>query len=237
MYTSMVDKYEAKKYVASIIGEQYIIPTLNCWDRFDDISFDSLPNQFVLKCTHDSGGLVIVKDKSKIDKKAVKKKIEKSLKRNYYWSGREWPYKNVKPKIIAEKYLTQLGDKGLIDYKFFCFNGDPKFVYISKGLDYHPTAQISFYDLNGSEMPFHRNDYKPFHNATLPENFSEMIAVAKKLSQNIGCSFVRIDLYSVVSKIYFSEITFSPCGGYIPFEPKSADLEVGKLLDLGANCK
>ena len=119
-YTVMVDKYAAKQYVADRIGEQYIIPTLGVWENFDDIDFESLPNQFVLKCTHDSGGLVVYKDKSKLDKAAAKEKIEKSLKRNYYWSGREWPYKNVPPRIIAEKYMTDnCYSDDFTDYKFF----------------------------------------------------------------------------------------------------------------------
>lgn len=126
-YTTMVDKYAVKQYVAEKIGEQYIIPTLGIWKRFDDIDFDSLPNQFVLKCTHDSGGLVVCKDKNKLDKEAAKAKIERSLKKNYYWSSREWPYKNVPPRIIAEKYMfnsktTANETESLKDYKFYCFN-------------------------------------------------------------------------------------------------------------------
>ncbi|MBR5061524.1 MAG: glycosyl transferase, partial [Prevotella sp.] len=123
LYTKMVDKYEAKEYVASIIGDEYIIKTLGVWDRFDDIDFSTLPKQFVLKCTHDSGGLVICKDKSKLDIQAAKKKIEKSLKKNYYYIAREWPYKNVKRRIIAEEYIEDEKTKELRDYKFFCFNG------------------------------------------------------------------------------------------------------------------
>ncbi len=119
----MVDKYEAKKYVADIIGEEYIIPTLGVWDKFDDIDFDTLPNQFVLKCTHDSGGLVIVRDKATFDISSAKKKINRCLKRNYYLLGREWPYKNVKPRIIAEKYMEDKSEEELKDYKFMCLGG------------------------------------------------------------------------------------------------------------------
>ena len=119
----MVDKFEAKKYVAERIGEEYNIPVIGAWDRFEDIDFASLPNQFVLKCTHDSGGLVIVRDKSKLDKEKARKKIEKSLARNYYIQGREWPYKNVKPRILAEQYMEDDSGNGLRDYKFYCFNG------------------------------------------------------------------------------------------------------------------
>ena len=129
-YTKLVDKYEVKEYIASIIGEDYIIPTLGVWNHFDDIDFEKLPNQFVLKCTHDSEGLVIVKDKSKLDKVAAKEKIEAALKQNFYYIGREWPYKNVKPRIIAEKYMEDHVDGELRDYKFFCFDGQPKAMFI-----------------------------------------------------------------------------------------------------------
>ena len=130
-YSDMVDKYEAKKYVAERIGDEYIIPTLGVWDKFEDIDFDNLPNQFVLKCTHDSGGLAICRDKSNFDKEYARKKIKKCLKHNYYWSSREWPYKNIKPRIIAEKYMEDSVTKELRDYKFFCFNGKMKFMFIA----------------------------------------------------------------------------------------------------------
>ena len=143
-YTKMVDKCEAKKLVAAIIGEEHVIPTLGVWDRFEDIDFDALPDQFVLKCTHDCGGLAICRDKSTFDFNAAKKKIEKSLKRNYYYECREWPYKNVKPRILAEAYMEDgVSQKGLTDYKFFCFSGEAKFIYVSRGLEDHATAEIS----------------------------------------------------------------------------------------------
>lgn len=123
-------------------------------------------------------------------------------------------------------------NKGLTDYKFFCFNGVPKFLYVSRGLENHSTAEISFYDMNGNEMPFRRNDYKPYHNAVMPENFDEMKVIAAKLAKEVACPFIRIDSCSVNSKIYFSEITFSPYAGFLPFEPKDADAELGKMLDL-----
>ncbi len=140
-YTEMVDKFMAKKYVASIIGQEHIIPTLGVWSRFDDIDFDKLPTQFVLKCTHDSGGLVVCKDKSNLNKKAAKKKIEKSMKTNYYKGGREWPYKNVKPRILLRN-AWKISGNGLTDYKFYCFNGVPKYLYVSNGMDNHETADV-----------------------------------------------------------------------------------------------
>lgn len=230
-YIQMVDKYEAKKYVANIIGEEYIIPTLGVWEKFEDIDFNKLPKQFVLKCTHDSGGLVICKDKSKLNMEEIKKKINKSLKRNYYYSGREWPYKNVKPRIIIEKYMATDKQTELIDYKFFCFNGEPKFLYVSEGLSDHSTAKISFANMNYELLEFYRKDYKPFIELPKkPVNFEEMKELAKKLSKNIP--FVRVDFYNVEGKIYFGELTFYPCSGYIPFEPKEYDEILGDMLEL-----
>lgn len=237
-YTKMVDKHDAKQYVADKIGEEYIIPTLGVWDKFEDIEFDKLPEQFVLKCTHDSGGLVICRDKSKLDMEKAKNKITRSLNRNYYYSSREWPYKDVKPRVIAEKYMEEKGDdetvvNGLIDYKFFCFNGEPKMLYISKGLEDHSTARISFFDLDGKEMPFHRKDFAPFDSELiLPENYEQMKEIAQRLAKHVNNSFVRIDLYSINNNIYFSEITFSPCSGMIPFEPEEWDAKLGEYIKL-----
>ena len=136
-YTQMVDKYEAKRYVAGIIGEEYIIPTLGVWDRVEDINFDQLPNQFVLKCTHDSGGIVICSDKSKLDINAAKKKLKRSLTRDFYAQNREWPYKNVKRRIIGEEYMVDESGYELKDYKWFCYNGEPKALFIAtdRGLE------------------------------------------------------------------------------------------------------
>ena len=229
--TRMVDKYEAKQYVAERIGEEYIIPTYGVWDRFEDIDFDALPDQFVLKCTHDSGGLVICRNKAEFNKDAAEKKIKKCLKRNYYWHGREWVYKDIKPRIIAEKYMEDVASRELVDYKFYCFDGKPEFLYISTGLENHATASISFYDLNFNEMPFHRSDFKQFKTPPAkPTEFDQMIVLAAKLSE--GFPFLRVDLYQITGQIYFSELTFVPSSGTMPLEPASADLEIGELLNL-----
>lgn len=234
IYTTMVDKYVAKQYVADCIGEEYIIPTLGVWDKFEDIDFKTLPDQFVLKCTHDSGGLVICRDKDSLDKQKAKEKIERSLKRNYYWSGREWQYKDVNPRIIAEQYIEDTETEetlGLTDYKFFCFNNEVKMLYVSRGLENHATASISFYDLNGNEMPFRRKDYKPLSGKlTLPNNYNDMLEKARILAKSVDAPFVRIDLYSIAGKTKFSEITFSPCSGMIPFEPTEWDDIIGSWL-------
>lgn len=231
IYTQMVDKYEVKSYVSNIIGDEYIIPTLGVWDSFEDIDFDKLPNQFVLKCTHDSGGLVICEDKSKMDKLQARKKIENALKFQFYCSNREWPYKNVKPRVIVEKYMSTEEQKELIDYKFFCFNGTPKFIYVSQGLSDHSTAKISFADINYNKADFYRKDFKPFDELpSKPINFEKMKELASKLSKDIP--FVRVDFYEIDGKIYFGELTFFPCGGFIPFEPQEYDLILGNMLEL-----
>jgi uncharacterized protein YqgQ len=370
-YTTMVDKYEAKNYVAEIIGEKYIIPTLGVWERFEDIPFDKLPSQFVLKCTHDSGGLVICKNREEFDIEEARKKIEHSLKTNYYLQGREWPYKNVKPRIIAEKYMQDIGtqdlkdykffcfggkakcfkvdfdrfiehhanyydvDKnlldfgeasyppdrkkkidiratelhemeqlaeklskgipflradfydvngnvyfgeltfypasgfgeftstkwdeimgewipirggallinkdlavvlkdssgGLIDYKFYCFNGVPRYLYVSQGMDNHKTARVSFLTMDWERAFFGRDDYSEFEMIPpKPGRFEDMKQIAAVLSQ--GIDFLRVDLYEINGEVYFSELTFSPCCGFMPFNPPSADYDVGRLLEI-----
>ena len=231
LYTTLVDKYAVKDYVANIIGKEHVIETYGVWDKFDDIDFNSLPNQFVLKCTHDSGGLVIVKDKTKLNKKTAKAKIEKSLKTNFYLAGREWPYKNVPRKIIAEKFMTN-GDKGLVDYKFFCFDDEVKFLFLSQGLESHDTAEMAFVDLNGNILNFSRSDFKQMQEVELPNNWEEVKKTAEKLCKHLGVPFVRVDVYSIENEVYFSEITFYPCSGFLPFEPKSADLELGNMIKL-----
>lgn len=231
IYTTMVDKYAAKQYVSDCLGEQHIIPTLGVWDSFDEIDFDTLPDRFVLKCTHDSGGLVIVKDKSKIDRESARKKIESSLKRNYFWQGREWPYKDVKPRILAEAFMENKNGEPLRDYKFYCFNGEPGFLYISEGLENHATASISFVNLDWTFAPYERSDYKPFQTLPpKPERFADMLRIAKTLSK--GTDFLRVDLYQINGEIYFSELTFSPCGGMMPFREEKHDFEIGKMLKL-----
>ena len=230
--TQMVDKGEAKNFVAGIIGEDHIIPTIGVWTAFDDIDFTTLPNQFVLKCTHDSGGLVICRDKSQFNIEKARRKIMRSMKRNYYWVNRERPYKFVKPRIIAEEYLENIAEKGLIDYKFFCFHGDAKMVYVSKGLENHKTARMSFFDMEGNAFPFHRSDYRPLDTFSPPQNFIQMRDIAEKIARKIDNAMVRIDLYSVEGCVLFSEITFSPCAGMIPFEPKEWDEKLGDWITL-----
>ena len=231
-YTIMVDKYTAKKYVADKIGKQYIIPTLGVWNKFEDIDFDKLPNQFVLKCTHDSRGLVICRDKSKLDIKAAQKKISRSLNINYYMCGREWAYKNVKPRIIAEKYMEDSQSEDLRDYKFFCFNGEPAFCQVVS--DRTTNESIDFFDMEWNHQEFTGLSLpsKPFSSSPVPvpAQFEEMKKIAKILAEKIP--FVRVDLYEVNGKVYFGELTLYPASGFGSFEPDKYNLIVGKMLKL-----
>ena len=230
-YTIMVDKCEAKKYVAERIGEEYIIPTLGVWDRFDDIDFDALPDQFVLKTTHDSGGVVICRDKASLNKKKARKKLETSLKRNFYLRGREWPYKNVKPRIIAEQFIQSTKDGELPDYKFFCFSGEPKALFIATERNVPGTeTKFDFFD-----MEFNHLDVRNGHpNAAVapgkPVCFDEMCDLASKLSA--GIPHLRVDFYEVEGKVYFGELTFSHWSGLVPFEPEQWDYTFGEWITL-----
>lgn len=231
IYTTMVDKYEVKKYVKNIIGEEYIIPTIGVYNKFEEIGFDELPNQFVIKCTHDSGSTIVCKDKTYFDIDKAKIKINEALKYNYFYQLREWPYKNVIPRIIIEKYMELDKEEKMIDYKFFCFNGEPKFIYISQGLENHKTANISFLDMDFNREKFGRKDYKEFTKVPKkPIKFDEMKELARILARET--SFLRVDFYEIDEKVYFSELTFFPCGGLLPFEPEEYDKILGELLQL-----
>ena len=232
IYTRMVDKNEAKKYVADIISDRYIIPTIGVYDNFDDIDFNELPNQFVLKCTHDSGGLVICKDKKYFDRKAARKKINRCLRRNFYYSFREWPYKNVKPRIIIEKYMEDKDSKTMRDYKFFCFNGKPEIMYLSEGLENHKTARMSFYDMNMKLIDCRRSDYELLdYTPKKPKNFEKMKKLSAVLSKNIP--HLRVDWYEINGELYFGELTFSTRGGMVPFADVEWDRKLGELINLG----
>ena len=218
-----------KKYIADKIGEQYVIPTLGVWDKFEDINFNELPNQFVLKCTHDSGGLVVCKDKSKLDLKKARKKIEKSLANNYYLWTREWPYKGVKPRIIAEKYMEDQETGELRDYKFFCFNGEPKLMFVATERGVKNT-KFDFYDMQFNHMNIVQHYPNSVSAIRKPEHFEKMIELTKKLSE--GFPHVRVDFYEANGQVYFGEMTFYHFGAIVPFETKEWDKKIGDWLVL-----
>lgn len=230
IYTTMVDKYEAKRYVANIIGEEYIIPTLGIYDNFDEIDFDKLPNQFVIKCTHDSGGLVIVKDKNKIDIESTKNKINNSLRNNYYYSGREWPYKNVKPRIIIEEYKEDTKYHELRDYKIFCFNGRAEIVFVASNRQGDGDTYFDFFNRKLEHLPFENGHPNAPYKVEVPKTIQKMFSLAEKLSKNIP--EVRIDFYDVNGKIYFGEITFFHWSGFVPFNPEEWDYKLGEMIEL-----
>ena len=229
-YTQLVDKYAVKEWIEQQNIGVELIPTLGVWDRFDDIDFDKLPNQFVLKCTHNSGGLVICKNKKELNKHKAKVKIEKSLRQNYFYSGREYPYKHVKPRIIAEQYMVDESGTELKDYKFFCFNGVPKFFKIDFGrfISHH----ANYYSIDGKLLPFGEAEIPPLPDKQLPlpKSLPQMINIAQKLAQ--GIPFVRVDLYEINGKVYFGEITFYPASGTGKFTPPEWDAKIGQMLTL-----
>ena len=228
LYTQLVDKYEVRRFVSERIGEEYLIPCLGVWNRFDEIDFDKLPYQFVLKCTHDSGGLVICKDKAKLDKVAARKKIEHCLKRNYFPNHREWPYKNVQPRIIAEEYTVDESGFELKDYKIFCFDGEPKALFIATDRDVD--TKFDFFNIEFEHLPFTNGHANADKRIDKPENFDEMLKVARVLSK--GFPHVRVDLYNVNGKILFGEMTFFHWSGFVPFEPEEWDHIFGSWIKL-----
>lgn len=236
-YTTMVDKYAVKEFVAKKIGTKYIIPTIGIWDHPEDIDFNILPKQFVLKTTHGGGscGVVICYDKENFDKDVSIKMLKKSLKQNIYKNLREWPYKNVKRQVIAEKLLTNddssTDTHELIDYKFYCFNGTPTYCQVIQGRRTNET--IDFFDMEWNHMEFYglnpiaKPASKPI---AKPDHFEKMKEIAKKLSE--GIPFVRVDLYSTVHQPYFGELTFYPASGFGVFTPKEWDEKLGEMINL-----
>ncbi len=204
IYTKLADKYEVKEYVKEKIGKEFIIPTLGIWSNFDDINFDELPERFVLKCTHDSGGIVIVKNKREFDKKNARKKINHYMKRNYYKNTREWPYKNIKPRIMAEPYLEERKHGELRDYKFYMFNNKLALMFICS--DRKRNVKYTFFDSKGNLLNIHQCNAENDPNVELPKNLELMIELSKKLSKDIVQ--VRVDFYEVDDKIFFRRINF-----------------------------
>lgn len=235
-YTQLVDKAEVKQYVKKIIGEEYVIPTYHIWNALDEIDVNSLPDKFVLKTTGGGGstGVVICNDKSKFDYDAVKRKLKKSSERNIYKNFREWPYKNIRPRFIAEQLLEMPDGSDLMDYKFFCFNGEPKYCQVISGRN--DVMSIDFFDMKWEHQPFHEPRNYPFAEVRplKPINFDLMKDLSRKLADNIP--FVRIDFYNINGKIYFSEITFFPTSGLGGFSPEEWDLKFGRMINLPSKC-
>lgn len=228
-YIKMVDKYDVKKYVAEKIGEKYIIPTIGIYNKWKEIDFNKLPEQFVIKCTHDSGSVIICKDKSKFNQEKAHKKITKALKRNFFINGREWPYKNVKPRIIIEKYICPSNCDNIEDFKLQTFNGKVAYSFVCT--DRNKNVKYTFFDRQKNFIDVTqcgaKNDPK---NAKLPKNYEKMVELAEKIAKNIP--EVRVDFYNINEKIFFGELTFFDTSGFGKFEPEEWDYKFGQMLDL-----
>jgi len=231
-YTTLVDKYAVREYIKEKLGEEYLIPLVGGpWIDARDIDFSRLPNQFVLKCTHDSGSVVICKDKENFDCAAAVKKLNKALKHNFYYGGREWPYKNVSPRIIAEKYMVDESEEELKDFKLMCFNSKVKASLVcSDRFSDSDGLKITFYDSEWKRLPFKRHYPSSEVDIDKPKSYEEMYDIAEKLSENLR--FVRIDFYEINKKVYFGEFTFYPSSGFEEFDPPEWDERLGRWLKL-----
>ena len=233
VYTAMVDKYKVKEFVKEKIGAEHIIPTLGVWDRFEDIDFSKLPDRFVLKCTHDSQSTVIC-DKKTMDLPSIKKKLNKKLKMNYYYQGREWPYKNIPRKIICEKYMVDESGYELKDYKFFCFCGNPDCVMVCYDRQSDTGTKYVFFDTDWKLKKYNVGALPLPDDFSIPkpQNFDTMFGIAKQLATEIHAPFLRVDLYSVNGSIFFGELTFFPDSGFDSGILPDADLRFGKMITL-----
>lgn len=230
-FSSMADKAIAKEYLKKMIGDQYIIPTLGVWDSFDDIDFNKLPNEFVLKCTHDSGSIVICRDKPTFDMEAAKAKLNDRLSRNYFWGKREWPYKNVKPRIIGEPLLKNKDGSPLVDYKFYCYGGKPRYFMYSLGEAEHNVRNHKFdMDLNSIDYKFKVKPAISVDEIHLPSNIREMIKLVEKLCK--GIQHIRVDLYNIDGKIYAGELTFFSGAGILNICSKEYSDELASYITL-----
>ena len=234
-YTMMADKVSVRDYIAENLGEEYLIPCLGVWEDPEDIDFDALPDRFVLKCNHNSGlGMCICKDKSKLDIHKVKAELKKGLEQNYYLSGREWPYKNIKRRIIAEKYMTDTPDSTeLTDYKFYCFSGYVDCVLVCFDRSTGNT-KFYFFDKMWNLKRYNRRGQEAPDGFTLPKprDMDKMFEIAERLSQKVGSSFLRVDLYNSQGHIYFGELTFFPDSGFDPNRLPETDLYFGNLINI-----
>lgn len=232
-YTRMVDKIEAKKYIANIIGDEYVIPTISVWDKFEDIDFDKLPEQFVIKTSHDQGGVIVCQNKRGFNIDKARGIINRHLHRTgnkIYFVTREWPYRGLKPRILIEKYLVDESGMELKDYKVFCCNGIPKIVKVN--YDHHISYKCNWYTTDwkyiyGTTI-FDPTD--PNRNIEKPRQLGKMLELASKLSKDFP--FLRVDFYSIIDKLYLGELTFSPGSGFEKFVPESFDYEIGSWIKL-----
>ena len=227
-YPKMADKLAMRGFVEKKAGAGHSVPVLGVWDCFDEIDFSSLPDTFVLKCNNDSGHYVICRDKRTMDMKAARKTITEGLKTNYYYQNREWVYKDIVPKVFAEQYLQQDSDDCLWDYKFFCFNGEPKIMYMEKEASESKTE--AFFDMEQNYLDLEMDDPRPDVPPQLPECFDLMRSLAEKLSE--GIPFLRVDFFFINGQIYVGELTFYHQSGLTKMKPEIWDLKLGQWIRL-----
>ena len=222
--TRLADKYLVREWIREKIGDQYLIPLYGAYDSFDEIDFNSLPDKFVIKCNHDSGSVTLVNDKSKINIPELKKKYDALIKRNFAWFGWEMHYRDIKPKILIEKFMDEAA---INDYRFFCFDGTPYYCAIDFHNEQHKISERNFYNMNWELQPFGLG--YPTHNAEVhrPENFDEMKRIAEELCK--GFEHVRVDLYLIDKKIYFGEMTFTNGNGFEKIIPDEYNYKLGAL--------
>ncbi len=238
-YSKLVDKYEVRNYISEKAGEQYLVPLYGVWNSFDEIDFSELPDQFVLKCNHDSGGVCICPDKDKFDFKNAKKTLTSAMASDFFNAAREYPYKNLPRRIIAEKYLEEPSltddNKGLIDYRVYCFNGEPKLIYTyqnkkSENGDKPGIASCDIFDTEWNHQPFKQKSANADIVPESPYNLNLIKDISKLLSEDIP--FLRVDFYEVDQKIYVGELTFYPGAGFSPFYPEEWDGILGDWIKL-----
>lgn len=232
LYTGLVDKYAVRQYIKEKIGEEYLIPLIGGpWYSADEIDFDALPEQFVLKCNHNSGGVIICRDKSSFDREGARVKLNKFLSRNYYYRSREWPYKNVKPCIIAEKFMQDEKFDNLSVYKILCFGGEPRIFQTIKN-DKTPEESIDYFDINWNRLDLRQNFPNSAEPLEEPSNREEMLELARELAR--GFPQIRTDFYSINGRVYFSELTFYSDTGFAAFDPPDWDKILGSWIELPA---
>lgn len=225
--SKLVDKYEVRKYVSEKIGEEYLIPLIGLYNSVDDIPWDSLPKQYVLKCTHDSASVILHTDDISFDRGAAATSLNKHMNRNMYWYSREYPYKDVKPRIICEKYLNDNG-KPPMDYKIMCFGGKAEYIIVDK--DRFSDHRRDFYDVNWVKQDCSTDHKQTDSVAERPNNLEKMLELAELLAGDF--KHVRVDFYNIDGKIYFGEMTFFPWGGPIWFKPDAWNIKLGDLIEL-----
>lgn len=233
-YTVLQDKFAVRDYVSKTIGSEYLIPLLGVWNNAKAIDFSTLPNQFVLKCNHDCASVTICRDKEKFNYEQTIQKLNYCLNQNYYYSGREWAYKDIKPVILAEQYMEEDHQETLTDYKFFCFSGKPKMVMLTSGEAHTRNRRNDLYDIDFNHLPIQRGNVQESDKVyTKPEGFETLVTLAEKLAGNIP--FIRVDFYLIKGHPYFGEVAFYPSAGFSQFYPLEWEEKIGSWIQLPEN--